>query len=70
MGAGCTVLKALGGEEGCRRLSEDFYTRVAKDPVLRPFFPGKSLRCAIKEFAVSPFNFWGEMKIKLSSAGG
>jgi hemoglobin len=59
MGAGCTVLKALGGEEGCRRLSEDFYTRVAKDPVLRPFFPGKSLRCAIKEFAAFLIQFLG-----------
>lgn len=29
------------------RLSAAFYGCVGKDPVLRPFFPGKSLRCAI-----------------------
>ena len=45
------LLDAIGGEEGCRRLSEAFYARVSKDPVLRPFFPGKSLRCAIEAFA-------------------
>jgi len=28
-----------------------FYARVGKDPVLRPFFPGKSLKRATGEFA-------------------
>jgi len=46
-----SLLEALGGEEGCRRLSAAFYARVGKDPLLRPFFPGKSLRCATEEFA-------------------
>jgi hypothetical protein len=41
------LLEALGGEEGCKRLSEAFYARVGKDPVLHPFFPGKSLKCTI-----------------------
>lgn len=45
------LLEALGGEEGCKRLSAAFYARVGKDPVLRPFFPGKSLRCAIEAFS-------------------
>ena len=45
------ILQALGGEAGCKRLSAEFYARVARDPVLRPLFPGKSLRCAIEEFA-------------------
>jgi hemoglobin len=44
------LLEALGGEEGCKTLSTRFYARVGKDPVLRPFFPGKSLRCATEEF--------------------
>src|SRR5690349_3432880 len=35
----------------CRRLSESFYARVKRDPVLRPLFPGKTLTCAIEEFA-------------------
>jgi hemoglobin len=59
MRAGSTVLEALGGEEGCRRLSVAFYARVGKDPVLRPFFPGKSLRCAIEEFAAFLIQFLG-----------
>jgi hemoglobin len=56
---GCTVLEALGGEEGCGRLSAAFYARVGKDPVLRPFFPGKSLRCAIEEFSAFLIQFLG-----------
>lgn len=52
-------LEALGGEDGCRRLSAEFYGRVAKDPVLRPLFPGKSLRCATEEFAAFLIQFLG-----------
>ena len=44
-------LTALGGEQGCKRISTEFYARVGKDPVLRPLFPGKTLKCAIDEFA-------------------
>lgn len=51
------LLEALGGEEGCKRLSTAFYARVGKDPVLSPFFPGKSLRCAIEEFAAFLIQF-------------
>src|ERR1700733_12152604 len=51
------LLEALGGEEGCRSLSAAFYVRVGKDPVLRPFFPGKSLRCATEEFAAFLIQF-------------
>jgi hemoglobin len=57
MRARSAVLEALGGEEGCRRLSAAFYGRVSKDPVLRPFFPGKSLRCATEEFAAFLIQF-------------
>src|SRR5690349_9051523 len=59
MGARSALLDALGGEEGCRRLSASFYARVAKDPVLSPFFPGKSLRCATEEFAAFLIQFLG-----------
>jgi hemoglobin len=41
------------------RLSAAFYARVGKDPVLRPFFPGKSLRCAAEEFAAFLIQFLG-----------
>jgi hemoglobin len=53
------LLEALGGEAGCKRLSAEFYSRVGKDPVLRPLFPGKSLRCATEEFAAFLIQFLG-----------
>jgi hemoglobin len=59
MGMNAGFLEALGGEAGCRRLSGEFYARVGKDPVLRPLFPGKSLRCATEEFADFLIQFLG-----------
>ena len=59
MRARSALLKALGDEEGCMRLSAAFYARVGKDPILRPFFPGKSLRCASEEFAAFLIQFLG-----------
>src|SRR5215467_2418683 len=53
------MLGALGGEAGCKRLSSAFYARVGKDPVLRPLFPGKTLKCAIEEFAAFLIQFLG-----------
>jgi hemoglobin len=53
------LLKSLGDEEGCRQLSAAFYGRVGKDPILRPLFPGKSLRCATEEFAAFLIQFLG-----------
>lgn len=54
-----SLLEALGGSEGCMRLSVDFYTRVGKDAVLRPLFPGKSRKCAIEEFTAFLIQFLG-----------
>ncbi|MEO8371996.1 MAG: ankyrin repeat domain-containing protein [Candidatus Solibacter sp.] len=48
---GAEMLKSIGGPAGCRALSEAFYSRVKADPVLRPFFPGVSLRCAVEELS-------------------
>ncbi len=59
MRAAGALLEALGGEEGCRRLAAAFYARVGKDVALRPFFPGKSLRCATEEFASFLIQFLG-----------
>jgi len=59
MGLRPELLKALGGEAGCQRLSADFYGRVGTDPVLRPLFPGKTLRCAINEFGAFLIQFLG-----------
>ncbi|MBS1829215.1 MAG: ankyrin repeat domain-containing protein [Acidobacteria bacterium] len=54
-----TVLAELGGGSGCLRLAEEFYSRVGQTPVLRPLFPGKSLRCATEEFAAFLIQFLG-----------
>lgn len=53
------MLSALGGEPACLRLSRSFYARVARDPILRPLFPGKTLRCATEEFAAFLIQFLG-----------
>jgi hemoglobin len=53
------ILDAVSGEAGCRRLSAEFYQRVGKDPVLRPLFPGRTLRCATEEFAAFLVQFLG-----------
>src|SRR5258708_254423 len=45
------TFQAIGGTAGCQKLSEAFYARVKRDPVLRPLFPGKTLKYAIEEFA-------------------
>lgn len=54
-----TLLESLGGEAGCRRLATEFYARVGRDAILRPLFPGKTLRCAIEEFAAFLIQFLG-----------
>jgi truncated hemoglobin YjbI len=53
------LYRAVGGRRGCRQLSEAFYARVKQDPVLRPLFPGKSMRCAIEAFAAFLAQFLG-----------
>jgi len=45
-----TLYEAIGGADGCRKLSSAFYARVARDPILRPIFP-KSFHCAIPALA-------------------
>jgi truncated hemoglobin YjbI len=53
------VYQAIGGTVTCRKLSDAFYARVARDPLLRPLFPGKTLNCAIEEFAAFLVQFLG-----------
>jgi len=36
-----------------------FYARVKKDPLLRPLFPGKTLKCAVEEFTAFLVQFLG-----------
>jgi len=53
------LYQAVGGRDACLRLSEAFYARVKRDPVLRPLFPGKSMRCAVEAFAAFLAQFLG-----------
>jgi hemoglobin len=53
------LYQAVGGRDVCRQLSETFYARVKLDPVLRPLFPGKSLRCAVEAFTAFLAQFLG-----------
>ena len=57
--SGFNLYQAIGGTVTCRKLSAAFYARVERDPVLRPLFPGKSLRCAIEEFSAFLVQFLG-----------
>jgi hemoglobin len=40
-------------------LSAAFYARVKRDPVLRPFFPGKTMRCATEELSAFLIQHFG-----------
>ena len=53
------LYQTVGGLDLCRQLSETFYARVKRDPVLRPLFPGKSIRCAVEAFTAFLAQFLG-----------
>src|SRR5689334_20134565 len=57
--AASDLFQAIGGTVGCRKLAEAFYAKVQQDRVLRPFFPGKSMRCAIEQFSGFLVQFLG-----------
>ncbi len=52
------IFEELGGTAGCRALSQAFYTRVARDPLLRPLFPAH-MKCPIEEFSAFLVQFLG-----------
>ena len=54
-----SLFDVIGGTPACRQLSKVFYGRVDRDPLLRPLFPGTTLRCAIEEFAAFLVQFLG-----------
>src|SRR3981081_2842948 len=56
---GSNPYQAIGGSAACRKLSAAFYARWERDPVLRPFFPGKTFKCAIEELAAFLAQFLG-----------
>ena len=51
-------------------LSEAFYARVKRDPVLRPLFPGKTLHCAIEELSAFLVHTSADRTKTRSAAGG
>jgi hemoglobin len=51
--------EALGDTATWRNLAGAFYSRVNQDPLLRPLFPGKTLRCATEEFTAFLVQFFG-----------
>ena len=53
-----SIFELVGREAGCRKLATEFYSRVAKSDVLKPLFPGKSLRCATEEFSAFLIQFF------------
>src|SRR6266436_3080592 len=53
------LYQAVGGTAACRKLSALFYARVEQDPLLRPLFPGKTLKCAVEELAAFLTQFLG-----------
>ncbi len=57
--ASVDLYRAVGGQGVCRQLSEAFYARVGRDSVLRPLFPGKSMRCAVEAFTAFLAQFLG-----------
>ncbi len=54
-----SLFELIGGTPTCRKLSKAFYDHVDRDPLLKPFFPGKSMRCAIEAFAAFLVQFLG-----------
>jgi hemoglobin len=50
---------AVGGLATCQALAVAFYAGVARDPILRPLFPGKTFTCAIAEFTAFLVQFLG-----------
>jgi hemoglobin len=53
------LFRQIGGTRTCHKLSEAFYARVERDPLLRPLFPGKSFHCAIEELTAFLVQFLG-----------
>jgi hemoglobin len=54
-----SLFEVIGGTPACRQLSKAFYARVERDPLLRPLFPGTTLRCAVDAFAAFLVQFLG-----------
>jgi len=51
--------EAVGGEETFRRLVSRFYQEVARDPLLRPVYPGRDLGPAEEHLRLFLIQYWG-----------
>jgi hemoglobin len=54
-----TFFAAVGGEETFRRLVDEFYAGVARDPVLRPLYPEEDLGPAADRLRMFLIQYWG-----------
>jgi hemoglobin len=54
-----TFYTAVGGEQTFRRLVDDFYRRVADDPILRPLYPEQDLGPAAERLRMFLIQYWG-----------
>jgi len=54
-----TFYEAIGGEPTFRRLVEEFYAGVARDPLLRPLYPDADLRSAADRLRMFLEQYWG-----------
>jgi hemoglobin len=53
------LFSAIGGEPAFRKLVEEFYARVATDPVLRPLYPEEDLAPATERLTLFLMQYWG-----------
>jgi hemoglobin len=56
---GATFYDAVGGHATFQRLIEAFYSRVEKDPVLRPLYPDEELKAAAERLRMFLEQYWG-----------
>jgi len=54
-----SFFEAVGGEPTFRKLVDDFYAGVARDPLLRPIYPEEDLGPAADRLALFLMQYWG-----------
>ena len=54
-----SVYELAGGEPAFRKLVENFYARVADDPVLRAVYPDEDLSGATERLTLFLIQYWG-----------
>lgn len=54
-----SIYELAGGETTFRKLVQDFYSRVANDPVLRRVYPDEDLSGATERLTLFLIQYWG-----------